>query len=393
MSESAFAGTAVAELTVPFSVEVIAVSYFFVCLSLEWVGFESGSQLRRIEANAFVSTPLTELELPNSVRSISGRAFNRELLKSISIHSCPTNFRFSDGMLEEASWRMLVFYFGSAASIVIGRSIEMIGDGCFRVHETLTNVAFESDSVLERIEELAFAHGKLTGGIVLPRTVRVLARDCFYGCKLFTSVTFESDSALLKIGESAFESSGLRSIVIPASVRDYDWHICLRLVLVTRFSEVRRGVQLARDWGCGICGLSLRGRSQYSSPASGRRREKRKVNDCSSQRLIERMSSNSKGHPTIQARTKYSSSATNARLSDRRNHSIQLFIDHRKIIQSERLSSTIFAFPCTARTKMGLFASETVRFFFLLLLVLHPNRLEIASSKDDQPLFSYLAFI
>jgi hypothetical protein len=38
-------------------------------------------------------------------------------------------------MLEDASWRVLVcagLSLGSAASIVIGQSVEKIGDGCFR---------------------------------------------------------------------------------------------------------------------------------------------------------------------------------------------------------------------------------------------------------------------
>jgi hypothetical protein len=192
--------------------------------------------LQRIEANAFISTCLTEVELPNSVRSISGSAFDRELLKSISIHSCPTNFSFRDGMLEEACGRVLVFYFGSAVSIVIGRSVEMIGDNCFNDCDTLTSVSFESDSVLERIGGWAFAFGKLTGGIVLPRSVRVLAGWCFHACKLLTSVTFESGSRLSEIGEWAFRESGLRSIVIPASILvigecAFAW--CLSLASVT----------------------------------------------------------------------------------------------------------------------------------------------------------------
>jgi hypothetical protein len=219
MSEQAFLGTGVAELIVPSSVEVIGVSCFCYCDSLKSLAFESGSQLRRIERYAFAGTALTEVELPNSVRVITAGAFDPELLKWISIHSCPTSFRFRDGMLEEACGRVLVAYFGSAVSIVIGRSVETIGDHCFNDCGTLTSVSFESDSVLERIGELAFAHGKLTGGIVLPRSVRVLAGWCFYCCKLLTSVTFESDSALAEIGDSAFAESGLRSIVIPASVR------------------------------------------------------------------------------------------------------------------------------------------------------------------------------
>jgi hypothetical protein len=236
MSEEAFAWTGVAELPVPSSVEVIGVSCFCYCLSLDWVGFESGSQLRRIGSRAFTGTPLTEVELPNSVRSISGSAFDRELLEWISIHSCPTNFRVRDGMLEDASGRVLIFFLGSAVSVVIRRSAQTIGECCFARHDTLMSVSFESDSALERIGESAFANGKLTGGIVLPRSVRVLAGSCFYKCESLTSGAFESGSVLSEIGECAFRESRLRSIVIPASVRmigEYAFALCYSLASVT----------------------------------------------------------------------------------------------------------------------------------------------------------------
>jgi hypothetical protein len=219
MSEKAFVETGVAELTVPSSVEMIGASCFYCCGLLKSIAFESGSQLRRIERSAFADTPLTELRLPNSVRFISGLAFNLTCLKSISFHPCPTTFRVRDGMLEEASGRVLVLFLGSAPSVVVGQSVETIGDGCFGGHETLEHVSFESGSVLERIGEWAFVDGKLTGGIVIPRSVRVLARYCFYYCESLTSVTFESGSALSEIGERAFADSGLTGIVIPASIR------------------------------------------------------------------------------------------------------------------------------------------------------------------------------
>jgi hypothetical protein len=162
--------------------------------------------------------------------------FDLKCLKSISFHPGPTNFRVRDEMVEDASGRVLVLYFGSAVSVVIGRSIEMISDGCYREHATLASVSFESNSALERIGEWAFWNGKLTGGIVVPRSVRVLAVFCFEGCTSLTSVTFESGSVLSEIGAFAFDRSGLRSIVIPASVQvigNYAFADCRSLTSVT----------------------------------------------------------------------------------------------------------------------------------------------------------------
>jgi hypothetical protein len=43
-------------VTASFSGDVIVALCFFDCVSLEWVGFESGSQLQRIERFAFADT-------------------------------------------------------------------------------------------------------------------------------------------------------------------------------------------------------------------------------------------------------------------------------------------------------------------------------------------------
>jgi hypothetical protein len=97
-------------------VEVIGAGCFYACRPLRSVGSESGSQLRRFERDAFADTSLTEVELPNSISSLNGCAFDRESRKCISFHPCPTNFQFRDEMLEDASGHVLVLYFDSAVS-------------------------------------------------------------------------------------------------------------------------------------------------------------------------------------------------------------------------------------------------------------------------------------
>jgi hypothetical protein len=118
----------------------------------------------------------------------------------------------------------VILYFGPKVSVVIDRSVETIGEGCFTKHDAFVSISFESHSVLERIGEWTFASGKLTGEIVLPRSVRVFAGSCFSRDGSLISVIFESGSVLSEIGKYAFACSGLRSIVLPASVRVIgDW--------------------------------------------------------------------------------------------------------------------------------------------------------------------------
>jgi hypothetical protein len=79
-------------------------------------------------------------------------------------------------------------------------------------------VTFEAGSRRRKIGEDAFQRSGLKN-IVIPASVGVIGAGVFQKFEPLTSVIFEAGSVLEEIGMDAFVGIGLKSIVIPASVR------------------------------------------------------------------------------------------------------------------------------------------------------------------------------
>ena len=155
-------------VTIAASVTDIKGQAFYLCAALETVTFASGSQLKNLEANAFCSTALKSINLPEG--------------------------------------------------------LETIGSQCFSSCSQLTSVTLPS-TVIE-IKYQAFAGTPITS-ITIPASVRILgqyggdqnARGVFQGCSSLATVTFAGTSNLTLIGNHCFYGcTALKSITIPASV-------------------------------------------------------------------------------------------------------------------------------------------------------------------------------
>ena len=68
-------GSGFKEIQIPASVRIIGKSAFEECKNLKSVIFAEGTQLRKIEENAFRKSGLTEVQIPTSVRIIGKSAF------------------------------------------------------------------------------------------------------------------------------------------------------------------------------------------------------------------------------------------------------------------------------------------------------------------------------
>ena len=83
-------------------------------------------------------------------------------------------------------------YCDSLTSVVIGDSVESIGDNAFYYCDSLTSVVI-GDSV-ESIGYSAFSDCKKLTSVVIPNSVKFIGRRAFTGCRSLTSVTFKDTS-------------------------------------------------------------------------------------------------------------------------------------------------------------------------------------------------------
>ena len=78
-------GSGFKEIQIPASVRIIGESAFDECKNLKSVIFPEGTQLRKIEENAFSKSGFTEVQIPASLRIIGESAFyNCENLSKVT---------------------------------------------------------------------------------------------------------------------------------------------------------------------------------------------------------------------------------------------------------------------------------------------------------------------
>jgi hypothetical protein len=132
----------------------------------------------------------------------------------------------------------------SGGKVIIPGSVEFLGEGCFSKCRSLTEVIFEDESNLKRIDDSAF-RGSGLKLIRIPKSVEFVGKGCFYKCESLIEVIFEDESNLKRIDDSAFRGSGLKSIRIPKSVEFlgkncFRWCHSLIEVIFEDESELKR---------------------------------------------------------------------------------------------------------------------------------------------------------
>jgi hypothetical protein len=215
--------------------------------SLKSLTFESGSKLREIQAAAFMRCQsLKSFSLPASVSVIAGSAFLESSIEEILVDAANPNYFASGQFLIGVDGMTLIRYFGHAEdlgidclsdlglrqigrsafsqcstlkSICIPASIEILGDDCFGLCASLSQVTFESGSKLTQMGVNVFHRCSSLTSMWIPANVESIPKQCFFFCISLVEVTFESGSKLTRIEDLAFaHCQSLRSFAVPAQV-------------------------------------------------------------------------------------------------------------------------------------------------------------------------------
>ena len=242
IGNGAFSGcAALKEISIPANVEIIGMSAFQGS-ALEKVTFAEGSKLKEIMGGAFAyCTSLTSIELPEGLNVIGGED-KENYIDDGAFAGCTalSSVELKEGLISIGDY---AFSGCPLKEVAFPASLEYIGDDSFSNggrSTDLEKVTFAEGSNLKEIGEYAFQNTSLTS-IELPQSLTGLGKDAFSycsklekvvipaGCKLdsISSSAFWDCPALesivipegiKKIGDAAFYSTGLKSVVLPASI-------------------------------------------------------------------------------------------------------------------------------------------------------------------------------
>lgn len=194
------------------------------------ITFGASSSLKSIGQGAFYLCAFKEITIPDSVEEIGERCFM----------GCDKLSRVRFG--HSSSLKRIgkqAFHWGREdacplTEIRIPRSVEILGDECFRCCMSLSKVTFDEASSLKSIGVSAFRCCSLVS-IRIPDSVEVIGSLCFSFCKCLSRVKFGVGSSLKSIGSEAFrECTKLQEIRIPDPVQE----ICTACFLLTGLSRI-----------------------------------------------------------------------------------------------------------------------------------------------------------
>lgn len=217
----------ISNVELPNSVRSISVSAFENCEKLEYVNIPNS--VTSIGLKAFYAcNKLKNITLPDSLTNIGGNAFSHcESLTSIIIPNNVVNlstnafsecYSLKDVTLSNQLNMISSGVFANCKnleSITIPAIVTTIDSGAFYNCTNLSSIVFEENSVLGRINRNAFYGCKDLVDIKFPKSLNIISEGAFYGCKNLKRIKLPDNATL--IGDQAFcNCENLRYIHWPA---------------------------------------------------------------------------------------------------------------------------------------------------------------------------------
>jgi hypothetical protein len=103
-------------------------------------------------------------------------------------------------------------------ALIIPRTVDVLGSGCFASCKSLDLVVFEAGSRLRKIESKGFQKTAITE-IVIPKCVVLIGVMCFAACQSLTAIAFEAESQLKRVESQAFAGTAIPSVILSETIQ------------------------------------------------------------------------------------------------------------------------------------------------------------------------------
>ena len=197
------------------------------------VEYEEGCTVEKIGDYAFYANKLETVIIPASVKEIGYCAYGApSVLKTIYYNAVEASVSSMNYPAFRGNYRLAVeLYVDEAVKVIPDYMFYNGSDGWL----SIVSVNFVGETTCETIGYGAFYNTALKS-IKIPASVKEIKGSAFYGCSDLTSVEFEEDCVISKIEDYVFFGTALKSIEIPASVKSIGGYVFFGL---SSLSEVK----------------------------------------------------------------------------------------------------------------------------------------------------------
>ncbi len=214
IADSAFSGSDIQSVSVPYSVTSIGKEAFKSTHNLGQVRFESGSRLVDIGDRAFFGTQgLSDIELPEGVTAIGSEAFSTSSVQRVVLPDGVTS-------IPASAFENCI----QLSDMTMSDKVETIGANAFdacsalnkiKVRDASGAVAEGLPSSLATIGKAAFSGARLQS-VKLPSNVKTVESNAFANDSSLKTLVL--NEGLASIGDGAFSGTNAAEVVLPDSL-------------------------------------------------------------------------------------------------------------------------------------------------------------------------------